>query len=138
MTALTILGILVALGAIGGGAYAVNAYSQRTYGYNAFSVPNVAIMLVPFALFWTGYAFVEEGQTLAQALLGGNVNTILMVAVSAFSLVGFAAYLAKKTNVWVAIAATVIQFAAAVVIIAVVILAVVFKDWLTPKKELRR
>ena len=96
MTALTILGVLAALGALGGGAWAVNTYAQRTYGYNAFRVPNLAFMLVPFALFWTGYAFVEEGQTLAQALLGGNLNTILMVAVAGLSLVGFAVYLAKK------------------------------------------
>ena len=134
MTALTILGVLAALGALGGGAWAVNTYAQRTYGYNAFRVPNLAFMLVPFALFWTGYAFVEEGQTLAQALLGGNLNTILMVAVAGLSLVGFAVYLAKKTNIWIALAATAIQFAAAVAIIAVVVLAVVLKDWLTPRK----
>ena len=122
MTVLTILGILVALAALGGGAYAVNDYAQRTYDHNAFCVPNLAFMLVPIALFWIAFAFVEEGQTLVGALRDGNLDTILMVAFSGLSLLGFIIYLANKTNIWIALFATAVQFAAAVAIIAIVIL----------------
>ena len=46
MTVLAILGVLVAIAALGGGAYAVNDYARRTYDYNAFCVPNLTHPLI--------------------------------------------------------------------------------------------
>lgn len=122
MTVLTILGVLATLAAVGGFSYWIHAYSVDRYNYEPFSKTNLLFMLIPIGLFWGATFFVAEGETIITAVQGGNLDTILMLALAVLSIVGFVAYVSSQSNLGIALGAAIVQFAAAVVIIAVLFL----------------
>lgn len=128
MTVLVILGIIAAVAAIGWSCWAVHEYADNNYAYAVFSKRNVAIMVVPIVCFIIGCMFVDDGQTPIEAVRTGNLDTILMFAVSGLTAAGFFIYLTKETNAWIALFAVVVLFAIAVIIIVVLILFALSRD----------
>lgn len=128
MTVLIILGSLAILAALVFSSIAVDNYAKNRYDYSPFSIGNLFFMLIPIALFWGATFFLDSQETLIGALKQGNLDATLMVALSVASLVGFSYHLSSKTNFCIAIFATTVQFAAAVVIIAVILLIAMMRS----------
>ena len=122
MTVLTFLGALLVLAAVAFSSIAVQNYSVKNFNYKPFSIGNLLFMIVPVGLFWGATFFYGADENLISALKQGNLNAILMVSFSALSLVGFICHMTTKSNLYVAIFATTVQFVAAVAIIAVIFL----------------
>ena len=121
VTVLTILAVLIGLGLLGYGCYAIHEYAERMYGFTVFSIPHLAFMVVPIALFVGAFFFKESDEALLAAIRGGNLDVILVLALATLSLVGFVWYLADQTNIWVALFVATVLLIAAIVVIAVVL-----------------
>ena len=128
MTVLTILGILIGVVATGWSCMAVHEYAKQKYAYNVFTVGNLLFMFLPIGLFLLSISFVPESQTYVSALVAGNLDMILLIALSAISLAGFIIYLARQTNIWVAVFVGGILFLVAVAILVVLFLIAAASD----------
>lgn len=122
MTVLMILGVLIGVAALGWSCMAVHEYARQNYAYNVFTVGNLLFMFLPICLFLLSVYFVPENQTYVSALAAGDLDMILLIALSAISLVGFIIYLAHQTNAWIAVFVGAILFLVAVVVLVVVFL----------------
>ena len=97
MAVLTILGVLLGLGLVGGSCYAVHQYADREYHVEVFSLRHLGIMAVPFLLFLGAFYFKDPEVPILDAIRQGNLDFILMVALAGLSLVGFIWYLNMTT-----------------------------------------
>ena len=129
MTVLKILGILIVVAAIGWSCMAVHEYAKQRYAYNVFTKGNLLFMFLPIGLFLLSISFVPDNQTYVSALTAFNLDMVLLIALSAVSLVGFVIYLARQTNIWIGVFVGVVLFlVAAVIIIALLVAAVLAGD----------
>ena len=127
MTVLAFLGVLVILATVTFSSIAVQDYSVKNFNYKPFNLGNLLFMIVPIGLFWGATLFQGPNETLIAALKQGDLDTILMVVLSALSLVVFTFHMTTKSNFWVAIFSIAVQFFAAVAIIAVILLVAMMR-----------
>ena len=122
MTVLTIIGILMGVAGIGWACVTVNDYAEREYAYSVFNIPNLLLMFIPIGLFLLSIFFVPNDEAYVPALMAGNLDIIVLLVLSAASLIGFVTYLAHQTNIWIAVFVVVVLFLAAVIILAILLL----------------
>jgi hypothetical protein len=105
---------LLVIGAIVGGLvwaiFKTNKYCEEKYGYKPFNLVITGVMVLAYA-FFIGSLFALPAKTPLWAVpLAGHSNFYILLALAGISPIGCFAYLAKKTNLWITVFATVSQF----------------------------
>ncbi len=102
--------------AVLGSAHALDRWCAGRYGYRPFGLPNLAFMLIPHGILAAAAA--SLGPAAAQPALGlPPVVAWLLAGLAAGALIFMHSILARRTNGWVATAATTLMTLAAPVLL---------------------
>ncbi|WP_424945855.1 hypothetical protein [Candidatus Spongiihabitans sp.] len=123
MLVLMIIGVILVLVVMTYAVITANKYSLKKYQYKPFNIKTCLFMLIPSFTFLSQFMFLQNNTaTFLLAFEQGNLNIILLTTTSLLLVLGFVYYLTKKTNIWIAIFTTIVQFAIAFLIAVIIIL----------------
>jgi hypothetical protein len=93
--------------------YAVNRAALRRYGYEPFSLPNAALMLVVNLLLLSALAPAEPSTTVGDAALRQTV----MLGIAAVLATGLLVVVARRSSIWLALYAVAVMSVAAIAVL---------------------
>jgi hypothetical protein len=113
-----ICGILILAGIIWS-VLSVNNYSEEKYHYKPFCIKNILLMFIPLGFILISTKFVEEGNTLAIAIMQGNLDVLILIflAIGAFVYIFYTVMV--KTKFLIALYVTTLLFVTDIVLIIV-------------------
>ena len=114
---LSLLWLLLAFGVFMGliwSVYAVNRVAARRFGYEPFSLPNAALMLVANLLLLSALRPVAES---AGAVDGGGPRTAVMLGAAAVIAAGVLVVIARRSNLWAALYAVTLMGIGAIAVL---------------------
>src|SRR5208337_1090619 len=120
MTVLAIIGGLILLAILVISIIEIDEYSENKYDYKPFSIKNTCLMIIPPALALSSVFFYDKQLPWQQNLHNLNIIILLILAIISFILIFIR--IAISTNFWIALYSSIIQFFAALIIVAFVLL----------------
>jgi len=93
--------------------YAVNRSALRRYGYEPFSLPNAALMLVVNLLLLSALAPAET----AAAVGDGALRQMVMFGIAAGLALGLLVVVARRSSIWFALYAVALMSVAAIAVL---------------------
>ena len=117
MTALVIIGIVLAVLAFVGIAYVIHNKSKEGYGVRPFSLGKLAFVAVAVAMAGIGWWVSEPG---GGYLLDSGLNTTVLFIAASLMYLGFTIWMIRKTNIIIGIVAPVLLAVVSATILAIV------------------